>query len=77
MSDDLEMVRKQLADAIAANELLIAENRRLRGPDGYVVVKSDGHYVGAWLHKDVAERVVNRSQSIKDERVSPFKLLEV
>lgn len=30
MNDDLETVRKQLADAIAANEALIAENRRMR-----------------------------------------------
>lgn len=35
--------------------------------DGYAVKQSDGHYVGVWKHRDLAEKIVNRSPSIKGE----------
>lgn len=38
-------------------------------PDGWAVVASDGHFVGIWQARDIADKVVNRSPSVKGERV--------
>jgi hypothetical protein len=45
-------------------------------PDGYAVVQADGHFVGIWRAKDVADKVVNRSPSIKGESVRPMQFLD-
>lgn len=39
-------------------------------PDGWAVVASDGHFVGIWKARDIAEQVANRSPSVKGERVA-------
>jgi hypothetical protein len=38
-------------------------------PDGYAVVQTDGNFVGAWKSKDLADKIVNRSPSVKGEAV--------
>jgi hypothetical protein len=38
-------------------------------PDGWAVVAGDGHFVGIWQAREIADKVVNRSPSVKGERV--------
>jgi hypothetical protein len=43
-----------------------------RGPNGFAVLTADGHFVGIWLSRETAEKVVNRSPSAKGERIVEY-----
>lgn len=44
-------------------------------PSGYAVVMSTGDFVGIWRTEESAQAIVNRSQSVKDERIEPMLFL--
>lgn len=44
-------------------------------PDGYAVVQSDGHFVGIWRKREIAVSILNRSPSVKGERIEPMPFI--
>lgn len=39
---------------------------------GHAVVMPTGHFVGIWRELEIAEKIANRSQGSKDERIEPL-----